>query len=83
MSKNVEKTLFLTFIVQFAVLTLLSAETVKWDKVDSQTGNRLAVLEFQSTGISTPMKTLLTQQFRETLRKLNIYDTLDEGFNNR
>ena len=83
MSKNIEKTLFLWFIVQLAALTLLSAETVKWDEVDSQTGNRLAVLEFQSTGISAPMKTLLTEQFRETLRKLNIYDILDEGFNDR
>ena len=82
-SKNIEKSLFWCFIAPCAILALVSAETVKWDQVESKTSNRLAVLEFQSKGISAPMKIILTKQFRETLKKLKMYEVLDEGLTDR
>jgi len=68
------------FLAPFFLLALISAETVKWNQVESKTGNRLAVLQFDSKGISVPMEALLTEQFRETLKKLNIFEVLDQGF---
>ena len=82
-SKNIKKSLFRCFIAPCALLALISAETVKWDQVESKTSNRLAVLEFQSKGISAPMKIILTKQFRSTLKKLKMYEVLDEGLTDR
>ena len=81
--KNIEIPLFVHFLAPFFLLALVSAETMESDQVGSKTGNRLAVLEFGSKGISAPMKILLTEQFRETLKKLNMYDVLDQGFTDR
>ena len=81
--KNIEIPLFVHFLAPFFLLALVSAETMESDQVGSKTGNRLAVLEFGSKGISAPMKILLTEQFRETLKKLNMYEVLDQGFTDR
>ena len=81
--KNIEIPLFVRFLGPFLLLALVGAETMVSDQVGSQTGNRLAVLEFASKDISAPMKTLLTEQFRETLKKLNMYEVLDQGFIDR
>ena len=81
--KNTEISLLVHFLAPFLLLALVSAETMESDQVGSQTGNRLAVLEFGSKGISAPMKILLTEQFRETLKKLNMYEVLDKGFTDR
>ena len=82
-TKNIEIPLFVHFLAPFFLLALVSAETMESDQVGSKTGNRLAVLEFGSKGISAPMKILLTEQFRETLKKLNMYEVLDQGFTDR
>ena len=56
---------------------VFSAEIIDWKGSEPKTGNRLAVLEFSSEGISLPMQTLLTEQFRLNIRKLKMYEVLD------
>ncbi len=48
-----------------------------------QTGNRLAVLEFSSEGISVPIQNLLTEQFRLNIKKLKMYEVLDASMTNQ
>ena len=47
------------------------------------TGNRLAVLKFNSKGISAPIQNLLTEQFRLNIRKLKMYEVLDASLTNQ
>lgn len=54
-----------------------SAEKIDWKDSEPKTGNRLAVLEFSSEGISEPIRALLTDQFRLNLRNLKMYEVLD------
>ena len=48
-----------------------------------QMGNRLAVLEFSSEGISAPLQNLLTEQFRLNIKKLKMYEVLDASMTNQ
>jgi len=60
-----------------------AAEKIDWQGSGVKTGKRLAVLEFSSQGISTPLRDLLTEQFRKNLKKLNIYEVLDSSMTNQ
>jgi hypothetical protein len=61
----------------------LAAEKIDWKGIEPKTGNRLAVLEFSSEGISLPMQNLLTDQFRNNIRKLKMYEVLDASMTNQ
>ena len=54
-----------------------SAEKIDWKGSEPKTGNRLAVLEVSSKGISAPIQNLLTEQFRLNIRNLKMYEVLD------
>ena len=45
-------------------------------------GNYLAVLEFEGQGISAPLTANLTEEFRRTVRNLNIFQVQDRGITN-
>ena len=60
-----------------------AAEKIDWQVSGAKTGNRLAVLDFSSEGISMPLRDLLTEQFRQNLKKLNIYEVLDASMTNK
>jgi len=60
-----------------------AAEKIDWQGGGAKTGNRLAVLDFSYEGISTPLRDLLTEQFRQNLKKLNIYEVLDASMTNK
>ena len=47
-----------------------------------KTGNNLAVLEFEGRGISAPLTAHLTEEFRRTVRNLNIFQVQDRGITN-
>ena len=47
------------------------------------TGNKLAVLEFEGWSISEPLTRHLTEEFRQTVRELNIYQVQDRGITNQ
>jgi TolB-like protein len=47
-----------------------------------KTGNYLAVLEFEGQGISAPLTAHLTEEFRRTVRNLNIFQVQDRGITN-
>ena len=47
-----------------------------------KTGNDLAVLEFEGRGISAPLTAHLTEEFRRTVRNLNIFHVQDRGITN-
>ena len=70
----------LCFIVNEHVF---SAEKIDWEDKKLKTGNRLAVLDFSSKGISDPMRNILTEQFRENIKKLKIYEVLDASMTNQ
>ena len=57
---------FLSFIINEHVF---SAEKIDWEDKALKTGNRLAVLDFSAKGISDPMRDILTEQFRQNLKK--------------
>ena len=59
------------------------AEKIDWKGSEPKTGNRLAVLEFSSKGISAPIQNLLTEQFRLNIRKLKMYEVLDASMTNQ
>ena len=71
------------FLVVFYPQTAFSAEKIEWKDSEPKTGNRLAVLEFSSDGISEPIRSLLTDQFRLNLRKLRMYEVLDGSMTNQ
>ena len=59
------------------------AEKIDWKGSEPKTGNRLAVLEFSSKGISAPIQNLLTEQFRLNIRNLKMYEVLDASMTNQ
>ena len=65
------------------IVDVSAAEKIDWQGSGVKTGKRLAVLEFSSQGISTPVRDLLTEQFRKNLKKLNIYEVLDSSMTNQ
>ena len=46
------------------------------------TGNNLAVLRFEGRGISNPLTIFLTEELRETIRDLDIFQVQDRGLTN-
>jgi len=70
----------LSFIVNEHVF---SAEKIDWKDKELKTGNRLAVLDFSAKGISDPMRDILTEQFRQNIKKLKIYEVLDASMTKR
>ena len=70
----------LSFIVSEHVF---SAEKIDWKDEALKTGNRLAVLDFSAKGISDHMRDILTEQFRQNIKKLKIYEVLDASMTNQ
>ena len=62
---------------------IFGSEKIDWRDNKPKTGNRLAVLDFSSKGISIPMRDLLTEQFRQNIKNLNIYEVLDASMTNQ
>ena len=58
----------------------LVAEVTK--SVSLATGNKLAVLRFEGWGISDPLTIFLTEEFRETIRELDVFQVQDRGITN-
>jgi len=51
--------------------------------VSLKTGNKLAVLKFEGWAISTPLSIFLTEEFRNTVRALDIFQVQDSGITNQ
>ena len=78
-------------LVFFAILFLrvvsperaFCAEKIDWKDSKPKTGNRLAILEFSSEGVSEPIRSLLTDQFRLNIKNLKMYEVLDRSMTNQ
>ena len=53
------------------------------ESVSIKTGKSLAIFEFEARGISTPIAKRMTEQFRNTVRKLNMFEVQDRGLTQR
>ena len=53
------------------------------ESVSIKTGTSLAIFEFEARGISTPIAKRMTEQFRNTVRKLNMFEVQDRGLTQR
>lgn len=51
--------------------------------VSLKTGNKLAVLKFEGWDISNPLSSFLTEEFRKTIRGLDIFQVQDSGITNQ
>ena len=51
--------------------------------VSLKTGNKLAVLKFEGEAISNPLASFLTEEFRKTIRELDIFQVQDSGTTNQ
>ena len=67
-------------IILHLVSFCLGTETTR--SVSMKTGNQLAVLEFEGWSISEPLTKFLTEEFRETIRELEIFQVQDQGLTN-
>lgn len=68
-------------IIFHFVCICFAAETTK--SISLRTGNQLAVLEFEGWSISEPLTQHLTEEFRETVRNLKMYQVQDRGITNQ
>ena len=67
-------------IILHLVSVCFAAETTK--PVSMKTGNQLAVLRFEGWSISEPLTEFLTEELRETIRELEIFQVQDRGLTN-
>lgn len=67
-------------IISNFLIFCFAQETTK--TVTYETGNNLAVLRFEGWGISEPLTKFLTEEFRETVRELEIFQVQDRGLTN-
>ncbi|MDP6168622.1 MAG: hypothetical protein QF780_01320, partial [Candidatus Marinimicrobia bacterium] len=67
-------------IILHLVSFCFSSETTK--SVSMRTGNQLAVLRFEGWAISDPLTEFLTEELRETIRELEIFQVQDRGLTN-
>jgi len=67
-------------IISNFLIFCFAQETTK--TVTYETGNNLAVLRFEGWGISEPLTKFLTEEFRETVRELDIFQVQDRGLTN-
>ena len=51
--------------------------------VSLKTGKKLAVLKFEGWAISNPLSSFLTEEFRKTIRGLDIFQVQDSGITNQ
>ena len=51
--------------------------------VSIKTGTSLAIFEFEAKGISAPLTARMTEEFRNTIRELNIFEVQDRGLTER
>ena len=73
---SVIRGIFILHLVSFC----FSSETTK--TVSMKTGNQLAVLRFEGWSISDPLTDFLTEELRETIRELDIFQVQDKGLTN-
>ena len=64
------------FLFQLAAF-LWAVETPELPSM--KTGNRLAVLKFEGWGVSEPLTAHMTEEFRNTMRRLKIFQVQDRG----
>ena len=57
------------------------AEVTK--SVSLKTGNKMAVLKFEGWSISNPLASFLTEEFRKTIRELDVFLVQDSGITNQ
>ena len=67
-------------IILHLVSFCFSSETTK--SVSMRTGTQLAVLRFEGWAISDPLTEFLTEELRETIRELGIFQVQDRGLTN-
>ena len=67
-------------IILHLVSFCFSTETTK--TVSIKTGKKLAVLRFEGWAISEPLTEFLTEQLRQTIRELKIFQVQDRGLTN-
>ena len=53
------------------------------ENVSIKTGTSLAIFEFEARGISIPLAKRMTEQFRNTVRKLDMFEVQDRGLTQR
>jgi len=68
-------------IITHLVSLCLGAEITQ--SVSIKTGDQLAVLEFEGWAISEPLTKFLTEEFRQTIVDLKIYQVQDRGITNQ
>ena len=69
------------FIFILKLLTFCFAQEVT-KTVSLKTGKNLAVLKFEGWGVSEPLTIFLTEEFRKTIRELDIFQVQDRGITN-
>ena len=67
-------------IIAYLVTFCVAQEATK--TVSFKTGNDLAVLRFEGWAISDPLTEFLTEELRETIRELDIFQVQDRGITN-
>ena len=68
-------------IITHLVSLCLGAEITQ--SVSIKTGDQLAVLEFEGWAVSEPLTKFLTEEFRQTIVDLKIYQVQDRGITNQ
>jgi hypothetical protein len=68
-------------IILHLVCFCLAAEVTS--SISLKTGDKLAVLKFEGWAISKPLSSFLTEEFRRTIRGLDIFQVQDSGITNQ
>ena len=67
-------------IIAHLVSVCISANTTK--KISFETGNKLAVLRFEGDGVSDPLIEHLTEELRQSIRDLKIFNVQNQDITN-
>ena len=67
-------------IIVHLVSVCIAANTTK--KISFETGNKLAVLRFEGDGVSDPLIEHLTEELRQSIRDLKIFNVQNQDITN-